>query len=334
MGRVCIYCVRSLPDSSFNREHVLLKALGGFRKNLIIRCVCSECNDYFGRTIDRVFARGSLEALLRLELGLKPTEEVTNLLTDRLTFQYPAGSYEGLWLEPIPDNGRVVLRPQPQVGFMTRAGDSWLYVRERELQQLTNLPQTADPAGRKRVLAQTQEGYERLLGHLRRLGVEFRPDGAPPVPEGWGEVEPEVTAVVDNTIQRCVAKMAFNYLAYTMGPDFALRVDFHPVRGFVREGTHQPHPVVTESQTPILADDELARRQTRGHLITLQWDDRVDELISLVSPFNEITYRVVLCRGFSGVWRPIRYGHCYDLSSRTILPLFGTQLPLVRFRTP
>jgi hypothetical protein len=97
--------------------------------------------------------------------------------------------------------------------------------------------------------------------------------------------------------------MAFNFLARMMGPDFALRRDFDPIRVFVRDGAIQPYRMVTENQTPILADDEFLRRQTSGHLIVIQWDGGTDDLASLFSLFNEITYRVVLCRGFSGVWR-------------------------------
>lgn len=48
--------------------------------------------------------------------------------------------------------------------------------------------------------------------------------------------------------------MAFNYLARMMGPDIALRRDFDPIRVFVRDGAIQPYRVVTENQTPIIAD--------------------------------------------------------------------------------
>lgn len=120
--------------------------------------------------------------------------------------------------------------------------------------------------------------------------------------------------------------MAFNYLARMMGPDFALRRDFDPIRIFVRDGAIQPYRLITENQTPILADDEFLRRQTSGHLSVLQWDGETDDLASLFSPFNEITYRVVLCRGFSGVWRPIRHRHCYDLETLSALTLFGSSV--------
>ncbi len=67
-------------------------------------------------------------------------------------------------------------------------------------------------------------------------------------------------------------------------------------------------------------------RQTSGYLIVIQWDGGTDDLASLFSPFNAITYRVVLCRGFSGVWRPIRHGHCYDLETLSALTLFGSSM--------
>ncbi len=107
----------------------MLQALGRFDgEPVVIHFVCPECNDYFGRTIDLLFARGSVEALLRIQLGLKPAEEVTDLLLSRLAFQYPLGSYRGLRLEPVPAQGRVVRRPLPQAGLTLRGGAGWLYI--------------------------------------------------------------------------------------------------------------------------------------------------------------------------------------------------------------
>jgi hypothetical protein len=328
-ARTCIYCLRPRPVSSFNREHVLLKALGRFRGSLVIRSACRQCNQYFGDSVDRIFARGSLEAVLRFEIGLKPAEEITDLISSRVAFTFPSGSYRGLWLEPISDNGRIVLRPLAQAGFATRSG-GWLYITAHALDRLTALPAEADVAGLKRVLAPTAEGYDQVLALLRRLGVNFTSHGPLPNPEGWGEVEPEIKAEVDLITRQCVAKMAFNYMACTLGAGFAFREDFNDVRSFARHATGPSYEIVTESQTPILADDERSRRQTYGHLIVIQWDNVTGELVSLFSPFNEMTYRIVLCRHFSGIWRPISVGHHYDLGAMTVGRLFGSSLKYAR----
>ena len=52
-----------------------------------------------------------------------------------------------------------------------------------------------------------------------------------------------------------------------------------------------------------------------------------------VSLFNYITYRVSLCRQFSGVlWRPIRSGVHYDIERKIVKPLLGFSKDLVPTR--
>lgn len=323
--RICIYCRRDLPVSAFNREHILLQALGRFNgEPTTIHSVCRECNQYFGDSIDLLFARGSVEALLRIELGLKPAEAVTHLRFDRLAFQYPVGSYKGLWLEPTHDQGRVLLRPLPQAGFTALGGASWLYVTLRDLRRLTRPPEGIDLTAMKRAIAMTQADYDEVMAQLHRLGVGFTREPLP-TPEGWGEVSTDVTAEVDEAVRRAAAKMGFNYLASIMGPEFMLDGDFDTIRRFIRYGDISGQRLVTESQTPILRDDTILRRQTRGHLIVVEQDSRTGELVCLFSPFNEITYRIVL-RSSSVIFQT---GHHYDLETRTVSPLFASSiLPL------
>ena len=96
------------------------------------------------------------------------------------------------------------------------------------------------------------------------------------------------------------------------------------MRQFVRFGTVPSYPLVDVSLTPILQDDQQALRQTDGHLLTLSWDKSFLDLIGQVSLFNQLTYRVSLCRQFGhALWRPIRSGHHYDLATKKIKPLFG-----------
>jgi hypothetical protein len=40
-----------------------------------------------------------------------------------------------------------------------------------------------------------------------------------------------------------------------------------------------------------------------------------------VSLFNNLTYKVVLCRGYSGIWSDIAFGHLFEIKSRVVSPL-------------
>jgi len=125
-------------------------------------------------------------------------------------------------------------------------------------------------------------------------------------------------------IRRCIAKYALNYLACVCNSRFALATEFDAVRAFARYGNLPDDGIVKSHFNPILFDDESTKRQTDGHLIAISWDNALEVLTCQVSIFNYITYDVVLCRELKSLlWRPIRSGHHYDLTDRTVKPLMG-----------
>jgi len=44
------------------------------------------------------------------------------------------------------------------------------------------------------------------------------------------------------------------------------------------------------------------------------------------SPFNFITYRIVLARTFDGLWRDLAAGFLFDYENHLIVPLTSTRL--------
>ena len=60
----------------FDRDHVIPKAFGTFEPdNMVIQCVCRQCNGGLGRTIEQKMARDSVEAIERIKKGLKKPAE-------------------------------------------------------------------------------------------------------------------------------------------------------------------------------------------------------------------------------------------------------------------
>jgi hypothetical protein len=47
---------------------------------------------------------------------------------------------------------------------------------------------------------------------------------------------------------RRLAKIAFNYMAWTAGPDFAMRSEFDTARAFVRDGTEPSNEIVRPTE--------------------------------------------------------------------------------------
>jgi hypothetical protein len=94
------------------------------------------------------------------------------------------------------------------------------------------------------------------------------------------------------------------------------------IRRFIRFGETAPYPLVSETVQPILRDDSSSRRQTAGHLLTVNWAASGVDLVGQVSLFNSVTYSVSLARQYAGaVWRPIRSGLHFNVREKTVQPL-------------
>ncbi len=133
--RKCIYCLEYREVCAFKKEHVLPRAFGSYRNNLTLTdCVCIDCNQYFGNNLELFLSRDSIEALRRLEYGLKPLKDIDELHLDRLSFSVAQeGDWKGVRLRPKVEEGELVVEPFAQVGLAKRGGRDWIYLTEQEL---------------------------------------------------------------------------------------------------------------------------------------------------------------------------------------------------------
>jgi hypothetical protein len=76
----------------------------------------------------------------------------------------------------------------------------------------------------------TTTDHERVLEKLKSAGIKFHQEGSlmNPITDD-GKVLVQISAAVDQTIFRAVAKIAFNYMAHQHGPDFARPSDFDDI---------------------------------------------------------------------------------------------------------
>ena len=191
--------------------------------------------------------------------------------------------------------------------------------RDRHLSKSTTLDtKTA------RIYGRSAEDRDRLLALLARHGIRFGRLDDIDAPEGLfqgGDIEVDVTFTINKGIRRCMAKYAFNFLASVSGAAFVLERDFDAVRRFIRYGETPRYDLVHERFGPILRDDSATRRQTSGHLLTVDWAASGVDLVGQVSLFNSVTYVVSLTRHYSGVWRPVRSGLHFNLRDRRVQQL-------------
>jgi len=327
---ICIYCSRDLDIEDFTTEHVVPEAFGTFEQNLTLNgLVCGSCNQCFGDTIDFALARGSIEALQRLGYGIKPTERAHELRSNRVRFVWKGtGPWDGAILRLSADADGLTAELVPQVGFERASGEGFVYVSEETLRDVDqDLPNEINSKKGLFLVANSREIEHRLVQLLETRGIQFRESHriSPPMEPGE-QVPVEITTTVDALVLRCVAKIAFNYLASTQSREFVLQDDFDIARRFIRYAERPPYPIAIIDFEPILRDDAMRRRQTNGHLVTVSWaDDRVS-ILAQVSLFNHARYRVSLARHFRGIWRQIRSGHHFDIERRKVGPLLGTSL--------
>ena len=100
-------------------------------------------------------------------------------------------------------------------------------------------------------------------------------------------------------IRRCVAKIAFNYLAYVLLEDVRLLLgeDFDAVRDFVRHGTLAEHTIVAAIGGPRLTQESRKGSLVEGHMLDIGWSKNESILCNL-SIFSAMTYQVALCRNY------------------------------------
>jgi hypothetical protein len=319
----CIYCLRSLPIKAFTKEHVLPQAFGTFEHNLTLtKCVCCDCNQFFGDHLEPVLAEGSFEAVRRLDYGVKPPEAAKRLRRSRVSFSISGGKWNGLIVALQGDGTDLFVSPVPQVRFAKKDDSGWVHITQSELENRESLPQEINTK-QMVLIYDSQETKKRLIQALSRLGVDFQEEedgflSRDNVRDGWVSVETQI----DKVILRCIAKIAFNYLAKTAGSDFVRKPDFDPIRSFIRHGTRPKHDFFNISNYPILAYDSLTYRQTNGHLLTVNWSRDGRDIVSQVSLFNHRIYHFRLARDFSGLWRNIRSGHHFSIERRKVEPLY------------
>ena len=118
----CIYCKKSDPEVSFEkREHVIPQSFGRFEPdNMVLKCVCDECNKYFGDDLDMVLARDSMEAFGRIHIGGIWPKDPTHKQT-RTQIRVEEGPQKGMISKLYKSvDGSPEMRTMSQVGIYNK----------------------------------------------------------------------------------------------------------------------------------------------------------------------------------------------------------------------
>jgi hypothetical protein len=312
----CIYC-RRISAEPFPAEHVIPQSFGRFQYGLTLRCVCRDCNQFFGHHLELHFARETGESVVRYQYGIR--DGVAGIpgsrLTARITVPGPTFGAKVL-LAPDGRPNRMQMLYLPQVGFAAENSDDWKWYLPDELNQ--EVVQSLGPNTQLRYFFSSPDEEQMLRARMREVGFS---SNTKHVTRATILPQPEMTARItylfDSIIRRSVAKIAFNYLAYAVGEDtrLLLRADFDVVRSFIRDEVIPQEETVFIVGNPRLSEESRRGSLVDGHMIGVGWsaDERI---LCNLSIFNAMTYQVILCRRYEGIWFPLTNAHLFDLSTK------------------
>jgi hypothetical protein len=313
----CIYCQEIKPISGFSKaEHVLSQSFGKYENNLTLNSlVCDQCNQFFGDNLEIDLARDTFEGLSRFDHGVKEPSEFKSMgKRSRLTLKVSEGHFEGafVYLQYSPDINDIIIRPIQQIGFRHPESGKFTYYPiadiptkselDAERYQLDDVNSVIalglDASEADKIL--TSNGIQLTWGDAQ---------GLPPEPGAW---DVQVEGVVDVTLVRALAKISFNFLAYHEGDEFVTQADFDPIRRFIRYGEIPEFYPVSVRERPILGDELASQVRRLAHLVTINWSDNRQSIVSMISLFNIATYSIALARDYQGSAASLGYGSLFD----------------------
>jgi len=312
----CVYCRIAYQDR-FPREHVIPVSFGSFEDGLTLGCVCGDCNNYFSKHLELQFARESAESVARLRHDLRDNESAarTRRLTARVNVPGPILGAKVL-LYPNATKDGIEIIYMPQVAFKNNNEEEWKWYTFEDLN--SDLVRSLEPGSEVKYFITSSTEEEWLRSRLQELGLgntkSIKRYQIPPQPN----LKTSVTSIFDFNMARCVVKIAFNYLAYVLEENthLLLRDDFDVVRNHVRQGLNSQQPLLRFSSAPRLEEDNVNRSFVDGHILAVDWDAAKGSIVCGLSFFNVMTYQVVLCPSYSGLWFPLQSAHCFDLQTK------------------
>ena len=318
---VCIYCKAAAPNVTFNREHVLQEGFGRFRGALVLHdSVCEPCNASFSGSIDLALTRDSVEGLERYRWGIKRPEEVTRFHFRNLTVRaHEMGDFSGaqVRLGPGDDERPFAAHIVPSAAVRRRGADEFVFFSEDQiLSGAWNTDAVDYTRGLK--LFGPDEATDRMREALDRQGIKltYRPFTLVEPPEGTANLQYEFR--VPTEVQRGIAKIAFNYLAYRQGAQFVLAPAFDAIRQFIRLGRMPPLPLVdTGYELPFRTN------ASEGHVLVVHWVSLESHsshrnLLGVVSLFSALRHTVVLAEDYAGPWFDLPIAHLYNVKALTV----------------
>jgi hypothetical protein len=301
-----------------------------FDDNFTLHCVCESCNRFFGGTLEWALQRNSIEGVLRLQYGL-----ADGTLGGFKSLEFKVadkGPWKGVRVKIKADKHKNTVEAVliPQVGARRNATDKWEWYTPKEIMPEFARKYPKGSSSEIQVVGSSLKEQNGVIRILKKNGVDFHPKRQMTPPFGpEGKVGTNLVALFSEQIQRCIAKIAFNYLAMVRGAEFVLHPDFDDIRAYIRYGTNSRVKAVRPLKGSFLLEERHGQVVTRGHILRVDWSADKQSVVAQIALFNTMKYTVVLCNSYSGIWtQNLAQGHHFDLDNHRIEPLQQTGLAI------
>ncbi|UCE39463.1 MAG: hypothetical protein JSW00_09655 [Thermoplasmata archaeon] len=330
----CIYCLEDKSKSLFrSTDHVIPQAFGRFQNNLTLnKLVCDDCNQYFGENIELYLGRDSLEGIARYNYGIRSKKEP---LYRRVKMKIGrVGELGGVHVVLKDSNNadEPGLEAITQVGFFHPERKKYDYFTEKEIPERQELENQGYQLNNKKIVFYGD--IELLVKLLKDKGINIKIEKIYEEIQNMprGKIPVYVKARIDRIVYRGLSKIVFNYLTYHMGRKFVLREDFNGLRNFIRDDQGNGDRFFGITTNAILYRERVfRRRRLKGHIIVMKWENNNSDLIGRLTLYDAqigLTYLIILCKNYRGVWIPIQKGHYFDPDTKKIRELLHTNLIL------
>jgi hypothetical protein len=303
----CIYCLRDSGVTFKGVEHVIPQAFGKFgSRTPTLNCVCDECNGYFGRNLDQLLSRETLEGVSRYTRGLASKETRPQKRLEIALAEGPeTGNFAGMRVTVDGKTGKLMKPPAQFHAFNFKTCKNEVYFRE----QIPGLVLPEDVYGKPgkdgikgtwkvKTLAASKEEHDELVEMLRAAGIDYQagprfPLPAAGAPEGSEPDFPvEISSVVDTEHKRALAKILMNFIAWALGPEEALKPRWNFLRNYVLQAEGAIRARITEA--PFWNGQETETRRFADDSIDIGIENLNGGIVGSIQFYGHFTYQMIL----------------------------------------
>jgi hypothetical protein len=297
----CIYCKCDDPQKFRSVEHVLPHSFGTFGTETptLKGAVCDDCNQFFKRDLDQVFARESLEGLTRYKKGILSSEaRPQQLLKIAIPNKPSMGPAAGVLVWIDGTTGKISA-PFGQVHFPHEATGEYRVVLKADLLKFDWRSGGYSDRSLK-VFCRDADEHDEIVQLLGQIGIDFKPHAPIDDPskmhaDADGAMELEIEGTIDHTIKRALVKILMNFAARYIGIDEVLRPEWDKARNYARFGT-DPLPARTSGR-PFWGEESLHWR-LEDDSYNLRIEIVGNDVVGAIQLFNLNTYEFKLIEGY------------------------------------